>query len=195
LKQKYDGDNWESEFEKKVVDKVNNFTIVPSKLWAKSNSTLSRFRYANNLLLEKEFIMPADILQAVSSYTENFSVGSPQKPFVHCSDRTKRRKIAPLMKSYFCHKILLLSEDAQEARNKYYRKIRQHNTRKMSRLQQNKDLIHMLLVSSDPYVSIAFEMKLKQKKYHLDEDKKSLIYFDSNNSESSSKSNSNSDSE
>ncbi|CAI6367030.1 unnamed protein product [Macrosiphum euphorbiae] len=78
--------------------------------------------------------MPADILQAVSSSTENFSVGRPQKPFVDCSDRTKRRKISP----YFCHEILLLSEDAQEARNRDYRKLRQHNTRKMSRLQQNE---------------------------------------------------------
>jgi len=56
---------------KMVVNKVNNFTIELSKLWAKSNRKHSRFRYANNLWLENEFIMPY-ILQAVSSSsTEN----------------------------------------------------------------------------------------------------------------------------
>lgn len=47
----------------------------------------------------------------------------------------------------------LYSEEAQEARNKDFKRIRQNNTRKTSRLETNEDLIHGLLVSSDPFIS------------------------------------------
>lgn len=42
-----------------------------------------------------------------------------------------------------------LSEEAQEARNKDFKKYRQHNSRKNT----NVDLSHMLLISSDPFIS------------------------------------------
>lgn len=44
------------------------------------------------------------------------------------------------------------SEEAQEARNKDFRRIRECNTRKMSRLDTNEDIVHALLVSSDPVI-------------------------------------------
>ena len=47
-----------------------------------------------------------------------------------------------------------MSEEAQEARNKDFRYYRQHNTRKNSRFAINEDLMNMLLVSSDPYISL-----------------------------------------
>ncbi|KAG4066278.1 hypothetical protein HA402_000502 [Bradysia odoriphaga] len=47
----------------------------------------------------------------------------------------------------------IYSEEAQESRNKDFKRIRQNHTRKMSRLETNEDLIHGLLVSSDPYIS------------------------------------------
>lgn len=47
----------------------------------------------------------------------------------------------------------LYSEEAQESRNKDFKRIRQNHTRKMSRMETNEDLIHGLLVSSDPYIS------------------------------------------
>lgn len=46
-----------------------------------------------------------------------------------------------------------LSEEAQEAKNKEYKKYRLNNTRKNSRLNQNTDLFTMLLLSSDPLIS------------------------------------------
>ncbi|CAI6358671.1 unnamed protein product [Macrosiphum euphorbiae] len=46
-----------------------------------------------------------------------------------------------------------LSEEAQESRNKDFKRIAEHNTRKILRTCQNEDLIHMLLISSDPYIS------------------------------------------
>ena len=46
-----------------------------------------------------------------------------------------------------------LSEDAQESRNKNYKKFRLHHARKCSRSATNEDVFHTLLYSSDPYIS------------------------------------------
>lgn len=45
------------------------------------------------------------------------------------------------------------SEEAAEARNKDFRRIRENNTRKNSRSNTNEDIVHWLLVSSDPVIS------------------------------------------
>lgn len=47
----------------------------------------------------------------------------------------------------------LLSEEAQEARNKDCKYIREHNTRKCSRVATNEDLFGSLLISSDPLIT------------------------------------------
>ncbi|XP_025419316.1 uncharacterized protein LOC112689694 [Sipha flava] len=46
-----------------------------------------------------------------------------------------------------------MSEEAQEARNKDLKNIRENYTRKCSRIKTNVDLLHGLLVSSDPLIS------------------------------------------
>lgn len=46
-----------------------------------------------------------------------------------------------------------LSEEAQEARNKDFRKYREDFSRKMSRKVTMEDVFNRLLVSSDPYIS------------------------------------------
>jgi len=46
-----------------------------------------------------------------------------------------------------------LSEEAQESRNKDYSNFRENHTRKISRLSTNTDLMHVLLISSDPVIS------------------------------------------
>lgn len=46
-----------------------------------------------------------------------------------------------------------MSEEALEARNKDCRRYREHNTRKQSRWNTNKDLLSILLLSSDPLIS------------------------------------------
>lgn len=46
-----------------------------------------------------------------------------------------------------------LSEEAQEARNKDCRRFRELNTRKRSRVTTNKDLMSMLLITSDPVIN------------------------------------------
>lgn len=47
----------------------------------------------------------------------------------------------------------MYSEEAQEARNKEFKWFREHNTRKINRIATNEDLVHALLVSSDPVIS------------------------------------------
>ena len=47
----------------------------------------------------------------------------------------------------------MLSEEAEEARNKDYRRYRLMFSRKCSRTSTNTDVLHRLLVSSDPYIS------------------------------------------
>ena len=45
-----------------------------------------------------------------------------------------------------------LSEEAQEAKNKDFKRVREYNTRKSSVINTNEDLMCYLQVSSDPYI-------------------------------------------
>lgn len=56
----------------------------------------------------------------------------------------------------------MLTEEAQEARNKEYRQYRLGHSRKCSRSATNEDVMHMLLVTSDPYIN-KFRVKPKSK--------------------------------
>lgn len=56
-----------------------------------------------------------------------------------------------MFKSFF---LGILSEEASEARNKDFRNVRQRHTRKIGRKETNVDIIHSLLVSSDPFISL-----------------------------------------
>lgn len=47
----------------------------------------------------------------------------------------------------------ILSEEAQEAKNKDFKKFRESFTRKTSRIKTNEDLMRRLLCSSDPLTS------------------------------------------
>jgi len=87
-----------------------------------------------------------------------------------------------------------LSEEAQEARNKDFKNIREHHTRKINRIVQNEDLIKMLIVSSDPYISSLRVMK-KKKLQDLDDDVRSLIELDGNDDIESDSENSDSSSD
>lgn len=54
---------------------------------------------------------------------------------------------------FFNLPIGFFSEEPQEARNKDFRNIRENNCRKSSRVNTNEDLIHWLLITSDPLIS------------------------------------------
>lgn len=57
-----------------------------------------------------------------------------------------------------------LSEEAQEARNKDFKRTREFNTRKCSRIATNTDVLHSLLISSDPYITSLRKIQQKKKK-------------------------------
>ncbi|CAH1962491.1 unnamed protein product [Acanthoscelides obtectus] len=63
----------------------------------------------------------------------------------------------------FCLPIGELSEDALEARHKEVRKRRLSHTRKRSRTDTNKDLMRVLLLTSNPFISS--KKKVSSKKY------------------------------
>jgi hypothetical protein len=47
-----------------------------------------------------------------------------------------------------------LSDEAAEARNKYFRLYRQNFARKFSRMSCNLDVLNRLLLSSDPVITV-----------------------------------------
>ena len=47
-----------------------------------------------------------------------------------------------------------MSEETQESRNKDFKRFRQFNTGKSSRFSTNEDIMHNLLITSDPLISI-----------------------------------------
>ncbi|CAI6370476.1 unnamed protein product [Macrosiphum euphorbiae] len=55
-----------------------------------------------------------------------------------------------------------LTEEAQEARNKDFKKFREHHSRKCSRTKSNTDIFNFFLLSSDPVINS--KRKLPQKK-------------------------------
>lgn len=63
---------------------------------------------------------------------------------------------------HFLIPICQLAEDAQEARHKEVKFYTEHNTRKMARELTNKDLFNILLVSSDPVISIIRPLPVRQ---------------------------------
>lgn len=67
-----------------------------------------------------------------------------------------------------------LSEDAQEANHKYFRKYRENHSRKMSRKSNNEDIFRNLLIASDPIISISRQIIEREKK-ELCDDAKNLL--------------------
>lgn len=66
------------------------------------------------------------------------------KILIHGADIITRNAVVPIGS---------LSEEASEARNKDFRRFREHNSRKKSRQASNEDILHMLILSSDPLIT------------------------------------------
>ncbi|CAH0560589.1 unnamed protein product [Brassicogethes aeneus] len=62
-----------------------------------------------------------------------------------------------------------MSEEAQEARNKDAKNIREYHSRKFTREQTMEDMIHMLLITSDPFIT-SLRKPSKRKRNNLPED-------------------------
>lgn len=69
-----------------------------------------------------------------------------------------------------------LTEEAQEARNKDFKRFREYNTRKCNRGATNADIIHKLLISSDPFIgSIRQNKNWKTKESIIDKEAQDLL--------------------
>lgn len=95
----------------------------------------------------------------------------------------------------------MLSEEAQECRNKDLRRFREHNTRKCSRLDTNTDLARMLLLTSDPLIN-SFRKETRKSRKSLNKDVLSLLrpphlstFWNSSNKETDHTTSSNSSSD
>lgn len=76
-----------------------------------------------------------------------------------------------------------LSEEVLECRHKEIRRYREQNTRKVSRIKTNEDLLHALLISSDPVISSYRQIENSKKKEMFAETNSLLIDTDVANSE------------
>lgn len=101
----------------------------------------------------------------VSNYEWYYMPSSVHKILIHGESIIKHFAVLPIGQ---------LSEDAQECRNKDYKKFRLHHARKCSRSATNEDVFHTLLYTSDPYISSLRKTYNKSVKA-LDEDTLDLL--------------------
>lgn len=88
---------------------------------------------------------------------------------------------AEIIKHFNIIPIGQLSEEASEARNKDFKKIREHHSRKFCRKATNEDIFNGLLVSSDPYLSSIRPVMRKSVKTAITDDMKPLLTSDDSN--------------
>jgi hypothetical protein len=101
----------------------------------------------------------------VSKYSWYYMPSSVHKILIHGESIISHFAVLPIGQ---------LSEDAQESRNKDYKKFRLHHARKCSRIATNQDVFHTLLYTSDPYITSIrkpYEKNVKE----LDEDALHLL--------------------
>lgn len=80
---------------------------------------------------------------------------------------------ADIMEHFFLP-IGMFSEEPQEARNKDFRNIRSHHSRKNSRANTNEDVLNWLLISSDPVISSLRAFRPK-KQFNYDDELEQLF--------------------
>lgn len=125
-------------------------------------TTISTGRSINIEAFEKKCFDTAEL--CVRYYNWYYMPQSIHKLLIHGGQLIKE---APLP-------IGLLSEEAQEHRNKDYKRYREHHTRKCSREKSMEDILHMLLVSSDPLIN-SFRNKRQKKSSQLSQEVLALL--------------------
>lgn len=102
----------------------------------------------------------------VELYGWYYMPSSVHKLLLHGAEIIRHFNITPIGK---------LSEEASEARNKDFKKIREHHSRKFCRRATNEDIFNVLLVSSDPYLSSIRPVHRKSVKTAVSDDIKTLL--------------------
>ena len=99
----------------------------------------------------------------VTNYGWYYMPSSVHKILLHGQNIIKHFAVLPIDQ---------LSEDAQESRNKDYKKFRLYHARKCSRL--DEDVFHTLLYTSDPYIT-SIRKPYNKNVQELDEDTLQLL--------------------
>lgn len=121
---------------------IKNFDVLLRTLCSGFEINLVEF---NKLCLETRRLY-------LSLYSWYYMPATVHKLLIHSTEVVKTA-IVPIGQ---------LSEEAQEARNKDCRRFREHNTRKCSRLVTNRDLLNMLIITSDPLINSLREVPKKK---------------------------------
>lgn len=159
-----------------------------------SGNTSRRF-FANPALISEITGLDEDIIKRFSIILEAITITEavdPKKFGDFCLETAK--KFVALYEWYnmppTLHKILihgkdivekcifpvgLLSEEAQESRNKDYKKYRLRHSRKCSRIATNEDIMHRMMVTSDPMISNLTPSFSKKKHSDISDEVKALL--------------------
>lgn len=124
---------------------------VTSQITGVDNNIIKRLGVILNVINCREMVNGPKFDDYASKTAQLLSQMYPEKkltPTVHKILAHGRHLI-----EYQCLPIGELSEEAQECKNKDYKKFRYTNTCKISRIRQNEDLFNMLVASSDPLIS------------------------------------------
>lgn len=120
----------------KILKVAEFYSLRISSKWKASFCKREVFKKKNDAWLKQTLSLTKD----VQSY---YMPSTMHKLLIH----------GPDIISSFDLPIGILSEEALEAKHKEFRKNRLSHTRKSSRLNSNKDLINIMLITSDPFIS------------------------------------------
>lgn len=112
---------------------VRRFAVILQAITSGENIDVEKFRAYTRTTAER-------YLQFYHWYYMSATV---HKLLIHGADIIKE-SIVPIGN---------LSEEASEARNKDFRRYREHHSRKINRTSTNEDIMKMMLLTSDPYIS------------------------------------------
>lgn len=123
---------------------VRRFAVILQAITSGEQIDVLKFRDYSRKTAEKY----------VELYDWYYMSSTVHKLLIHGADIIASNNIVPIGS---------LSEEASEARNKDFRKFREHHSRKKSRQTSNEDILNMLVLSSDPLIT-AQRPKLDVKK-------------------------------
>lgn len=127
-------------------DLIRRFAVILQAITSGEIIDVPKFKEYTKITAEKY----------VELYDWYYMSSTVHKLLIHGGDIIAENAIVPIGS---------LSEEASEARNKDFRRFREHHSRKKSRQASNEDILNMLLLSSDPLIT-SIRPKLDDRKKH-----------------------------
>lgn len=115
-------------------DLIRRFAVILQAITSGELIDVLKFKEYTKITAEKY----------VELYDWYYMSSTVHKLLIHGGDIIAENAIVPIGS---------LSEEASEARNKDFRKFREHHSRKKSRQASNEDILNMLILSSDPLIT------------------------------------------